>query len=111
MKLDELTAGLPCAPGARQGVGADTEITDLAYDSRRVRPGALFFCVSGFRDDGHDFAPQAVSRGAVALVAERPLGLGVPEVVVESVRVVMGPLAARFWGNPTSELQVVGVTG
>jgi UDP-N-acetylmuramoyl-L-alanyl-D-glutamate--2,6-diaminopimelate ligase len=111
MRLDQLTAGLPCAPGARERAGAETEITDLAYDSRGVRPGALFFCVSGFRQDGHDFAAQAVDRGAVALVVERPLGLGVPEVVVESVRAAMGPLAARFQGDPTSELQIVGVTG
>jgi UDP-N-acetylmuramoyl-L-alanyl-D-glutamate--2,6-diaminopimelate ligase len=111
MRLDQLTAGLPCAPGAGKRGGADTEITDLAYDSRGVRRGALFFCVDGFRQDGHDFAAQAVSRGAVALVVERPLGLGVPEVMVDSVRAAMGPLAARFQGDPTSELQVVGVTG
>jgi UDP-N-acetylmuramoyl-L-alanyl-D-glutamate--2,6-diaminopimelate ligase len=111
MRLDQLTAGLPRAIAAGDGQGLGIEITDLAYDSRRVRPGALFFCVGGFRDDGHDFAAQALDRGAVALLVERPLGLGVPEVVVESVRAAMGPLAARFHGDPTSELQVVGVTG
>jgi UDP-N-acetylmuramoyl-L-alanyl-D-glutamate--2,6-diaminopimelate ligase len=111
MRLDELTAGLPCAATTGDRAGADIAITDLAYDSRRVRPGALFFCVTGFRDDGHDFAAQALDRGAVALLVERPLGLGVPEVVVESVRAAMGPLAARFHGDPTSKLQVVGVTG
>ena len=87
------------------------EITGLAYDSRTVRPGDLFFCVSGFRSDGHDFAAQAVDGGAAALVVERPLGLGVPEVVVESARAAMAPLAARFYGDPTAELRVVGVTG
>jgi UDP-N-acetylmuramoyl-L-alanyl-D-glutamate--2,6-diaminopimelate ligase len=87
------------------------DITALAYSSAAVRPGALFFCVPGFRADGHDFAPDAVERGAAALVCERPLGLGVPEVVVPSVREAMGPVAAAFHGDPTATLKVVGITG
>jgi UDP-N-acetylmuramoyl-L-alanyl-D-glutamate--2,6-diaminopimelate ligase len=93
------------------GNGPDVEIADLVYSSDRAVPGALFFCVPGFRSDGHDFAPDAVRRGAVALVCERPLGLGVPEVIVEDVRAAMGPAAARFYGDPTAELDVVGITG
>ena len=58
----------------------DVEITGLAFDNRTVEPGTLFFCVPGFTRDGHDFAPDAVARGAAALVVARPLGLGVPEV-------------------------------
>ena len=87
------------------------DITGLAYSSAVVRPGALFFCVPGFRADGHDFAPDAVARGAVALVCERPLELGVPEVVVPSVRNAMGPAAAAFHGDPTATVNVVGITG
>jgi len=87
------------------------DITGLAYSSAVVRPGALFFCVPGFRADGHDFAPEAVARGAVALVCERPLELGVAEVVVPSVRNAMGPAAAAFHGDPTATLKVVGITG
>jgi UDP-N-acetylmuramoyl-L-alanyl-D-glutamate--2,6-diaminopimelate ligase len=94
------------------GNGApEVEILGLAYSTAGVSPGALFFCVPGFRADGHDFAPEAVERGAVALVCERPLGLGVPEVLVEDVRAAMGPVAARFYGDPTAELDVVGITG
>jgi UDP-N-acetylmuramoyl-L-alanyl-D-glutamate--2,6-diaminopimelate ligase len=89
----------------------DAEVSALAYSSESVVPGALFFCVPGFRADGHDFAPEAVRRGAAALVCERPLGLGVPEVVVPSVRAAMPEVAARFYGDPTRELRVVGVTG
>jgi UDP-N-acetylmuramoyl-L-alanyl-D-glutamate--2,6-diaminopimelate ligase len=76
-----------------------------------VQPGTLFFCVPGFTRDGHDFAPDAVARGAVALVVERPLGLGVPEAVVDDVRATMATVAARFAGDPTARLQVVGITG
>src|ERR671917_182171 len=94
------------------GDGApETEISGLAYSSQSVGPGALFFCVPGFKTDGHDFAPDAVERGAVALVCQRPLGLGVPEVLVDDVRAAMGPAAARFYGDPTAQLDVVGITG
>ena len=87
------------------------DITALAYDNRAVAPGTLFFCVPGFTRDGHDFAPDAVARGAAALVVARPLGLGVPEVTVEDVRPAMAVAAARFHGDPTSSLRVVGITG
>ncbi|MDQ4049380.1 MAG: UDP-N-acetylmuramoyl-L-alanyl-D-glutamate--2,6-diaminopimelate ligase, partial [Actinomycetota bacterium] len=89
----------------------DVSITGLAYSSRSVRPGTLFFCVPGFTSDGHEFAGEAIERGAAALVCERPLGLGVPEVVVEDVRAAMGPVAARFHGDPTASLRVAGITG
>jgi UDP-N-acetylmuramoyl-L-alanyl-D-glutamate--2,6-diaminopimelate ligase len=109
MRLDELTRGL--AGVEPFAAGAAVEISALAYDSRAVQPGGLFFCVSGFHSDGHDFAPQAVERGAAALVVERPLGLGVPEVAVSSARAAMAPLAARFYEHPSRELRVIGVTG
>ena len=94
------------------GDGApDAEISGLAYASRSVSPGTLFFCIKGFTADGHDFAPEAVARGATALVCERPLELGVPEVIVPDARAAMGPAAARFHDDPTARLRVVGVTG
>ncbi len=105
MRLDRLIAAEPAR--GRAGV----EITALAYDSRKVRAGTLFFCVPGFNSDGHDFAAQAVRAGAAALVVQRPLGLGVPEVLVASTRAAMAPIAARFYDDPARELRVVGVTG
>ncbi len=107
MTLGELVAGV----GSVGEAGAEVEIAGLAYDSRLVAPGTLFFCVPGFRSDGHDFAAQAVADGAVALVVERPLGLGVPEVLVPSVRAAMGAVASRFYGDPSAALRVVGITG
>jgi UDP-N-acetylmuramoyl-L-alanyl-D-glutamate--2,6-diaminopimelate ligase len=109
MTLGDLVAGIGRVWGASGAAGI--EIAGLAYDSRKVAPGTLFCCVPGFKTDGHDFAAGAVADGAVALLVERPLGLGVPEVVVGSVRAVMGPVAARFYGDPTRELRVVGITG
>src|SRR3954467_2367158 len=93
------------------GDGPAVEIGGLAYDNRAVEPGTLFFCVPGFTRDGHDFAPEAIERGAAALVGARPLDLGVPEVQVEDVRAAMAVAAARFYGDPTGRLPVVGVTG
>jgi UDP-N-acetylmuramoyl-L-alanyl-D-glutamate--2,6-diaminopimelate ligase len=97
----------PGAPSEARGI----EVTSLAYDNRRAAPGTLFFCVPGFTRDGHDFAEEAVSAGAVALVVERPLALDVPQIVVPDVRSAMAAAAARFYGDPTSELSVIGVTG
>jgi UDP-N-acetylmuramoyl-L-alanyl-D-glutamate--2,6-diaminopimelate ligase len=94
------------------GEGApEVEISGLAYDNRSVTPGTLFFCVPGFKVDGHDFAPDAVERGAAALITTRKLDLGVPEVVVDDVRAAMATVAARFHGEPTRKLRVVGITG
>jgi UDP-N-acetylmuramoyl-L-alanyl-D-glutamate--2,6-diaminopimelate ligase len=98
----------------RELFGSDAppvEITALAYDNRAVVPGTAFFCVRGLTRDGHEFAPDAVARGAAALVVDHPLGLGVPEVVVPDVRAAMAPAAAKLAGDPTARLQVVGITG
>ncbi|HEX6204938.1 MAG TPA: UDP-N-acetylmuramoyl-L-alanyl-D-glutamate--2,6-diaminopimelate ligase [Solirubrobacterales bacterium] len=109
MRLDELVAEVP---GARIVGDASVEVKELAYDSRKVEPGTLFFCVVGEKVDGHEFGARAVEEGAVALVVERELtDLEVAQVVVPDSRAAMAPLAARFWGDPTARLQVVGVTG
>jgi UDP-N-acetylmuramoyl-L-alanyl-D-glutamate--2,6-diaminopimelate ligase len=98
-------------PAARIVGDAAVEVGSLAYDSRKVQPGTLFFCVPGEKTDGHDFAAAAVDAGAVALVVERKLEFDVAQVVVADARAAMAPLAARFWGDPTAELRVVGITG
>src|SRR5438105_13601855 len=104
MRLDEVISGAPAS-------ARDLEVTDLAYDHRRVSPGTLFFCVPGMTRDGHEFADEAVARGATALVVERLLDAGAPQIVVPSVRAAMAPAAARLFGDPTSRLKVVGITG
>jgi UDP-N-acetylmuramoyl-L-alanyl-D-glutamate--2,6-diaminopimelate ligase len=108
MTLRDLLAGAGIS--AEVGV-AEVEIAALAYRSESVTEGTLFFCVPGFKADGHDFALAAIEHGAAALVCERPLGLGVPETVVPSVREAMAPIAAAFYGRPTEQLRVVGITG
>jgi UDP-N-acetylmuramoyl-L-alanyl-D-glutamate--2,6-diaminopimelate ligase len=108
MEIDRLIDAL--APlDVRNRAAVDVE--DLAYDARASGAGSLFFCVPGSRDDGHDFAADAVQNGAAALVVERPLDLPVPQLVVESAREAMPVAADEFFDRPTEELQVAGVTG
>lgn len=108
MDLERLVAAL----GANEvGMRAPVEVRDLAYDARTVTPGAVFFCVPGARADGHDFAPEAVERGAVALVVERPLELDVAQLVVLDARAAMAVAADEFFERPTEQLEVAGVTG
>ena len=90
---------------------APVEVRDLAYDTRGVTPGALFFCVRGTRTDGHAFAATATAAGAVALVVEHRLELGLPQLVVPNVRAAMPCAATLFFGEPTRELEVAAVTG
>src|SRR5919197_6190795 len=108
MQLERLIAAL--GPTDVVG-GAPVEISELAYDTREVPPGALFFCVPGDRADGHDFAAQAIEAGAVALAVERRLEVGVPQLVVPSIRAAMPRAAVEFFGDPSGELPVAGITG
>src|SRR3954447_1766434 len=109
MNLERLVA--PLHPGEVGGRGPG-EVRDLAYDARAATDGTLFFAVPGLRVDGHDYAPEAVANGAVALVVERRLErLDVPQVVVRDARAAMAVAADEFFGHPTGELEVAGVTG
>ncbi len=108
MQLQALLAGIS---GARIAGDPEVDVTSLTHDSRRVSPGSLFACIPGERTDGHDHAPAAVAAGAIALLVERRLGLGVPEVEVASTRAVLGPIAANFYDDPSATLRCLGVTG
>ncbi len=108
MQLERLIAAL--APTDVVGDSA-LEIRELAYDAREVRRDSLFFCVPGARADGHDFAAEALERGAAALVVERRLELEAPQLVVPSVRAAMPRAAVEFFGDPTAQLQVAAITG
>jgi len=108
VELDALIRAL--APTEVSGARA-LDVVDLVHDTRKVGRGALFFCVPGAHVDGHDLAWEAIERGAVALVVERVLDVDVPQLVVPSVRDAMPVAADTFFGEPTKELEVVGVTG
>ncbi len=114
------TEGLPPAPMRLSDLAravsdgilvGDADVRAIAYDSRRVIDGTLFFAMGGTRTDGHDHAGDAVAAGACGLVVERQLDLPVPQLVVPSVRHAMGPMSALFYGNPATRLATVAVTG
>ena len=109
----KLTALIGRIPGSVTCVGdvEGTEITALCIDSRRVSPGALFFCTPGLLEDAHDFAPQAVQKGAAALVVQRRLELDVPQVIVKDVRTATSYIAAAFYGHPAEQMMMLGITG
>ncbi len=108
VRLDDLLAGVT---DVRLIGPPANDVTSLCYRSDLARQGSLFFCVPGFKQDGHDFAADAVQRGATALCVERPLDLPVAQVLVPSVRRAMGPIAAAFFGHPSGQLLTVGITG
>jgi UDP-N-acetylmuramoyl-L-alanyl-D-glutamate--2,6-diaminopimelate ligase len=106
--LSELLADV-AASGAE---GLATAVSGVAYRSGTVRPGDVFFCVPGFIYDGHDFATDAASRDAVAIVAERAVpDVRVPVVLVPDARVALAHASARFFGQPSASMEVVGITG
>ncbi|HEX2050434.1 MAG TPA: UDP-N-acetylmuramoyl-L-alanyl-D-glutamate--2,6-diaminopimelate ligase [Actinomycetota bacterium] len=88
-----------------------TPVSGVAFDSRAVRPGDLFFCVPGGTADGHRFAPHALAAGAAALCVERPVDGDAPQVVVADVRRAMARVGAEFYGRPAEQMAMLGVTG
>ena len=91
---------------------ADIRVTGVTHDSRAVRPGSLFVAIAGERADGHDFAAEAVDRGASALVVERPLPeVTAAQIVVDAGRPALASAAAWWFGDPSHHLTVVGITG
>ena len=100
-RLVDLVSELPRRE-VRAGVG--TLVRGLSYRSDAATSGSLFFCIRGTRLDGHDFAADAVSRGAVALVVERWLDVDADQVLVPSVREAMGPVSAAFFVRPADRM-------
>ncbi len=86
-------------------------VRGAAFDDHEVASGELFFCVAGTTIDGHELAARAVAAGAVALVVERRVSVDVPQIVVRSVREVMGPMSRLVFGDPASAMTTVAVTG
>jgi UDP-N-acetylmuramoyl-L-alanyl-D-glutamate--2,6-diaminopimelate ligase len=95
------------------GASLDADVDGLAYDSRQVSPGVVFVAMKGERAEGAAFAPEAIARGAMAVVSDAPDpgGLSVPWVQVTDGRMALPLLSTTFFGDPSRELTVVGITG
>jgi UDP-N-acetylmuramoyl-L-alanyl-D-glutamate--2,6-diaminopimelate ligase len=108
VKLSDLVSGLP---GERRCF-REMDVRGVTCDSRRVETGTVFVAVPGHKLDGAGFSDEAIRRGCAAIVGENPMpGAPVPVIVVPSARQALADLSARFHGDPTSKLNVVGVTG
>ena len=110
MRLDELARGVPGA--ALEGSG-DTEITGIAFDSRRVKRGDLFVAVKGINSDGHSYLAEAIAAGAAAVAVDRPVEVpaGTAVLKLPSTRTGLAEVAAEFYGRPSRHLYVAGITG
>ena len=110
IRLNDLLRGL--ADNVDSDV-SDVDVSGVAYRSDRVRAGDVFFCIPGFAHDGHDFAGDAVARGAVAIVGQRrPEGVGeTPVMLVPDARLALAVAAAEYFGHPSRQMAVVGITG
>ena len=109
MRLSEL---LPGAKIIRQTADSSPEITGLAIDSRKVKPGYLFAAINGFKIDGHGFIPQASEAGAAAVLTEHWVDdVTIPQIQTTSVRQAIALAAASFYKNPSERLTLIGVTG
>jgi UDP-N-acetylmuramoyl-L-alanyl-D-glutamate--2,6-diaminopimelate ligase len=110
MKLTELLVGIGTEPVA--STKAKIEVTGLCIDSRLAKPGDLFFAVPGSKSDGIQFVHEAVNKGAVAIMADKPLsGVQAPVFVTPSVRKSLAIAAGNFYGNPAREMSLLAVTG
>jgi UDP-N-acetylmuramoyl-L-alanyl-D-glutamate--2,6-diaminopimelate ligase len=110
-RLSDFVSAIPAL--SRTG-DANPDITDLVYDSRQVTPGALFFALPGLHADGSAYVPQAIAKGARAIIHGSDLESYDPAVAylrVDNPRTAMSPVAAAFYGYPSKDLVVIGVTG
>src|SRR3989441_10214643 len=108
--MSDLLAALP----EKRVIGEPPRsVSSIAGDSRRVEPGGCFVAVPGFKQDGRHFIPDAVQRGAAVVVTEgEPVaGLSVAQVLVPSIRVSLARLAGAYYGHPSRDLTLVGITG
>ena len=110
MKLGDIVREIP---GQENCTDANVEILSLAYDSRRVRPGSLFFAITGDKADGHAHIPAALEQGTVAIVSElpAPVGLATRWVRVPKIRRALADASRAFYGHPEAQLQLIGITG
>jgi UDP-N-acetylmuramoyl-L-alanyl-D-glutamate--2,6-diaminopimelate ligase len=97
--------------GSRRNGGKNPQISNVFSDSRKILPGSIFCCIKGEKSDGHQYVEEAEAAGAAALVCERPVNSHLPALLVESTRGIMGTLASSVYGEPSSKLLMVGVTG
>lgn len=110
MKLTDVLQALSFYDYDEKG-NYDIDIKHIANDSRDVKPGSLFVCIKGYTVDGHDYVEEAITNGAIAIVAEKSLDNSVPVITVRDTSRALAMLANEFYGHPTKYMPLIGVTG
>ncbi len=108
MKLETLLRGIEIL---ERNVPSELEVCGVSYSSRTINPGELFVAIPGYAADGHRFIPDAVAKGAAAVLCERDMPENVPWVRVASARQALAVLGANWYGHPADSMEVIGVTG
>lgn len=109
--IEEVGAGNLRALHEEGRASGDMQVTGIYYRSDLVKPGGVFFAIAGSRTDGHDFAEDAVARGAAAVVAQRRLETGSCVIEVKNSRLALAETSAAFYGHPSRKMTLIGVTG
>lgn len=107
MKLHTLLKVLPLIKQPNE----NPEVIEIVQDNRKVTKGSLFICIKGLTVDGHTFAKEAEEKGAVAIVAEHPVDVTIPVIIVKNTKRAMAILADAFYEQPTKKLHLIGITG
>ena len=110
MRLVELLKEVENASILGENV-SDVEILSLSSDSRQKVHNGLFFCIKGKNTDSHECVYEAVRNGTIAIVTERKLDINVLQILVEDTRKAIGFISAAFYGYPSKQLKMIGVTG
>lgn len=109
LSSDHDAISVPCSLPIH--LNPDPEIGSLHFNSREVQPGGLFVAIPGLKFDGHEYIDNALSRGAAAVISQKPLALNVWNIEVENSRKALAILSGRFYGNPSEKLKIIGITG
>ncbi|MFN3531474.1 MAG: UDP-N-acetylmuramoyl-L-alanyl-D-glutamate--2,6-diaminopimelate ligase [Candidatus Brocadia sp.] len=110
MKLSELCS---CLKDHKSCDFVEKEVCGITHDSRKVKGGYVFVAIKGHKVDGHDFVVDAIEKGAIALVVEKKIDVAprIPRIIVSNTRSALAALSCRFYGGPSSQMTVVGITG
>lgn len=108
MLLKDLLKSIECIDIKNE---KDTDITAICCDSRKVEQGSLFVCIKGYESDGHKYADMAIEKGAAAIICEDDIECDIPKIIVKNSRRALSFLSAKFYGNPSKKMKIIGVTG
>ena len=109
MKLDKLINNISL--NDKVNYDGNVEVTGISYNSNKISKGDIFVCMRGEHVDGHNFAKDAVEKGAVAIMAETSLDIDVPQIIVASTEQSIAPLSNNFYESPSKDINLIGITG